>query len=568
MNPWSRRRARARDVVAPLSPLNWRRASSRVSSGSSLIDLREQARHYRLMTDQHAGPGSQPPSYGTSQGPYGSSSQPPPFGYYHPPYGYYQAPYGPPRQPQPHQLRRSRTNRRVAGVAGGLAEYLGVDDTVIRIGFVLVSVMFLAVFGGLVLYAIAWAVMPEEGQGAAPAQGYAPGQGYPPGQPWQPGQPWPRPDRTARSWALVLGAAALALVWSFGLARWWHSGASFAWLVFAGLAVWFFARCRHAGPGARSCGPWARGGQRAPGPQFGAPPNGSAGGGYTQPSYAQPSGAQPSDAQPDAGEPGAAGEPSAPEQTSAAGQPQAPGAVPTQGAAPEQGPTAAQGAPPVGLSAEEAADWAAAQTAAAGWAQEQLAAAGVPGPASSGPAPAGGPWPAFSRQARRRYKRRTFRAVVAAFFAALVLLVVAGVVAVTLWSGGSLNGGVGNASMQPASLSQVRSHYRQGVGHLEVDLSRVRFPDRGRQVDVSLGVGDLQLVLPRRTVVNLDASSGVAGRVHLPDGEMARQAFQGELGKPASLVSGDRSSPRVPHLTVDAHVGVGVINVSWGSSAP
>ena len=57
-------------------------------------------------------------------------------------------------------LRRSQTNRRLAGVCGGLGEYFGIDPTIIRILFVL-----LALPGGLpgtLLYLILWLVMPEE----------------------------------------------------------------------------------------------------------------------------------------------------------------------------------------------------------------------------------------------------------------------------------------------------------------------------------------------------------------------------------------------------------------------
>ena len=42
---------------------------------------------------------------------------------------------------EPHRIYRSRTERQVAGVAGGLAEFLGVDPTLIRIVW-LISVLF------------------------------------------------------------------------------------------------------------------------------------------------------------------------------------------------------------------------------------------------------------------------------------------------------------------------------------------------------------------------------------------------------------------------------------------
>jgi hypothetical protein len=73
------------------------------------------------------------------------------------------------------------------------------------------------------------------------------------------------------------------------------------------------------------------------------------------------------------------------------------------------------------------------------------------------------------------------------------------------------------------------------------------------------------LVLPRGTVVNLDASTGMAGNVHLPGGQVVGQAIQQQLSMPPSLV-GSSESARAPHLRVDAHVGVGVIDVTWGSA--
>jgi phage shock protein C len=57
-------------------------------------------------------------------------------------------------------LRRSRSNRMVAGVVAGLAEYVGMDATLARVLFVLVSIVS-AAFPGLIVYLILWAVMPE-----------------------------------------------------------------------------------------------------------------------------------------------------------------------------------------------------------------------------------------------------------------------------------------------------------------------------------------------------------------------------------------------------------------------
>ena len=57
-------------------------------------------------------------------------------------------------------LHRSRRNRMIAGVCGGIAEWLGWDPTLVRIAFVLVSILS-AAFPGLIVYIILWVVMPE-----------------------------------------------------------------------------------------------------------------------------------------------------------------------------------------------------------------------------------------------------------------------------------------------------------------------------------------------------------------------------------------------------------------------
>jgi phage shock protein PspC (stress-responsive transcriptional regulator) len=57
-------------------------------------------------------------------------------------------------------LRRSRQNRMIAGVCGGLAEWLGWDPTLVRVLYVAVSALS-AAFPGILAYIILWAVMPE-----------------------------------------------------------------------------------------------------------------------------------------------------------------------------------------------------------------------------------------------------------------------------------------------------------------------------------------------------------------------------------------------------------------------
>lgn len=61
----------------------------------------------------------------------------------------------------PNPLKRSRRHRIIAGVCGGLAEWLGWDATLTRILYVVVSIVS-AGFPGILAYIILWVVMPED----------------------------------------------------------------------------------------------------------------------------------------------------------------------------------------------------------------------------------------------------------------------------------------------------------------------------------------------------------------------------------------------------------------------
>jgi phage shock protein PspC (stress-responsive transcriptional regulator) len=62
--------------------------------------------------------------------------------------------------PTKDKLHRSTTNRIIAGVCGGFAEWLGWNPTTFRVLFVVVSILS-AAFPGLLVYLILWLVMPK-----------------------------------------------------------------------------------------------------------------------------------------------------------------------------------------------------------------------------------------------------------------------------------------------------------------------------------------------------------------------------------------------------------------------
>lgn len=58
------------------------------------------------------------------------------------------------------RLYRSRTNTVFCGVCGGLAEYFDLDPTLVRLGYVLLTIF--TAFSGLIVYIVAALIMPLE----------------------------------------------------------------------------------------------------------------------------------------------------------------------------------------------------------------------------------------------------------------------------------------------------------------------------------------------------------------------------------------------------------------------
>jgi phage shock protein C len=62
------------------------------------------------------------------------------------------------------KLERSRTDKKIGGVSGGLAAYFGIDATIIRVVFALLLLP--GGLPGLLPYIILWIIMPLESEGS------------------------------------------------------------------------------------------------------------------------------------------------------------------------------------------------------------------------------------------------------------------------------------------------------------------------------------------------------------------------------------------------------------------
>jgi len=127
----------------------------------------------------------------------------------------------PPTTPPPtRRLRRSRTDRIGAGVAGGLGEYFGIDPVIFRVLFATA-----AFFGGagVLAYLLAWAAIPEEGTEHAAIDG------------------WVASLRSRRVPVWLIAAGAALLLWLVAFS-WWAPGPFFPVLAVVLILVVIFGR--------------------------------------------------------------------------------------------------------------------------------------------------------------------------------------------------------------------------------------------------------------------------------------------------------------------------------------
>lgn len=85
------------------------------------------------------------------------------------------SPSGPPRASR--RLTRSVVDSKIAGVCGGIAEYLEMDSTLVRLVWILLIFMPVPIVPAIIVYLVAWIVMPLgplPSPAATPAPGAAP----------------------------------------------------------------------------------------------------------------------------------------------------------------------------------------------------------------------------------------------------------------------------------------------------------------------------------------------------------------------------------------------------------
>jgi phage shock protein PspC (stress-responsive transcriptional regulator) len=155
-------------------------------------------------------------------------------------------------------------------------------------------------------------------------------------------------------------------------------------------------------------------------------------------------------------------------------------------------------------------------------------------------------WSYDSGRASRR-SRILVRSLVGLMVAAIVAVVAAVSVGFAVFDVG-LGDGVGSRVDAPASSAELKPAYELGVGDLSVDLSRIGPVTTETHVDAKVGVGELEIIVPRDVSVAVDARAKV-GEVNV----LSRH----DDGLNAQVSTGSGGL-----LVIDAKVGAGQIDVT------
>jgi phage shock protein PspC (stress-responsive transcriptional regulator) len=163
------------------------------------------------------------------------------------------------------------------------------------------------------------------------------------------------------------------------------------------------------------------------------------------------------------------------------------------------------------------------------------------------------------RTPARRVTLRRIAGIIFLVAASVVIVVVGAAMGFLESTGVSLAGGNGDHVWQPTSLTRVAHGYHALFGIGTLDVSAVDFPVSGFAIETSVAAGELRIVVPANAVVSLSTNVGgglvvVDNPVSIPG--VSTQAF-------TSLPFGMSTTQirHSPHLTIDARVGVGQIDL-------
>jgi hypothetical protein len=111
-------------------------------------------------------------------------------------------------------------------------------------------------------------------------------------------------------------------------------------------------------------------------------------------------------------------------------------------------------------------------------------------------------------------------------------------------------GGIGERTFRPVAATDVRTEYRHAIGRMTVDLTDVDLPAGTSRIEISEGIGELQVVVPDGITVTVRGAAGI-GEVVLFGASSNGVGVEREVSR-----EGDTA-----RLELDVSVGIGKVEV-------
>lgn len=123
----------------------------------------------------------------------------------------------------------------------------------------------------------------------------------------------------------------------------------------------------------------------------------------------------------------------------------------------------------------------------------------------------------------------------------------------------AFSGGFGERAIAPTTVAMLQSSYELGAGELILDLSELDLDGASRSIQVSVGAGELMVMLPSDVGGSLSAEASMGEiSIDLNDNQAADQQLDGVQVKTGELVLGGSNG----ELFLDLKASVGAVTVT------